>query len=59
MIAKPEKGQMVESMLINMARSGQIRGKLGETQLIGLLEQVSEKTKQTTKVKVRNTGALI
>jgi len=52
MIAKPEKAQMIEGILINMARSGQLREKLGETQLIGLLEQVSEKTKQSTKVKV-------
>lgn len=53
MIAKPEKAQRIEAILINMARSGQIREKLGESQLIGLLEQVSEKTKQSTKVKVR------
>jgi len=52
MVAKPEKGRLVESMLINMARSGQIREKLTETQLIGLLEQVSEKLKPSTKVKV-------
>jgi len=51
MIAKPDKGKMIEGILINMARSGQLREKLGEAQLIGLLEQVSEKTKQTTKVK--------
>jgi len=51
MIAKPEKAQMIEGILINMARSGQLREKLGESQLIGLLEQVSEKTKQSTKVK--------
>jgi programmed cell death protein 5 len=53
-LAKPEKAQMVESMLINMARSGQIREKIGEQQLKGLLEQVSERTKTTTKVKVRS-----
>jgi len=43
MVAKPEKGQMVENMLINMARSGQLRGKLGETELIGLLEQINQR----------------
>jgi len=53
MIAKPEKGQAVENLLVNMARSGQLRQKLGETELIGLLEQVSQRSQQkTTSVKV-------
>lgn len=52
MLAKPEKGQMVENMLINMARMGQVRGKLGEKDLVGLLEQINEKISKTTKVKV-------
>jgi len=51
MLAKPEKAQMVENMLINMARSGQLRGKLGEDEFKGLLEQVSEKMQKTTTVK--------
>jgi len=51
MLAKPEKGQMIENMLINMARNGQLRGKIGETELISLLEQISEKVSKTTKVK--------
>jgi len=51
MVAKPEKAQMVENMLINMARMGQLRGKLGEEEFKGLLEQVNEKTQKTTKVK--------
>jgi len=42
MVAKPEKGQMVENLLMNMARSGQLMGKLGEEDLKGLLEKVSE-----------------
>lgn len=50
-IAKPEKAAMVENLLVNMARRGQIGGQLGEAELKGLLEQVSEQTKQETTVK--------
>ncbi|KAH3771761.1 programmed cell death protein 5-like [Dreissena polymorpha] len=50
-VAKPDKAKMVESMLIQMAQSGQIQGKLNETQLKGLLERVSERTQKTTTVK--------
>ena len=45
MLGKPEKGRMVENMLLQMAQSGQLRAKLGEEELIGLLERVgSQKT---------------
>lgn len=50
-VAKPEKAKMVESMLIQMAQTGQIQGKLNETQLKGLLEKVNERTQKTTTVK--------
>lgn len=55
MIGKPEKGQMVENMLLRMAQSGQIVNKLGEDELIGLLEQVNnqmqgQERKTTVKV---------
>lgn len=50
-VAKPEKAAMVENLLVNMARRGQIGGQLGEAELKGLLEQVSEQTKQETTVK--------
>ncbi|XP_052816792.1 programmed cell death protein 5-like [Mya arenaria] len=50
-VAKPEKAKMIEGMLIQMARSGQIQGKIDETQLKGLLAQVNERTKKTTTVK--------
>ncbi|XP_041454539.1 programmed cell death protein 5-like [Lytechinus variegatus] len=50
-LVKPEKAKMVENMLINMARSGQVGGKINEEQLKGLLEQVSEKTGRSGKVK--------
>uniref|UniRef100_V5IB04 Programmed cell death protein n=1 Tax=Anoplophora glabripennis TaxID=217634 RepID=V5IB04_ANOGL len=51
MLGKPEKGQMVENMLLRMAQTGQICTKIGEKQLIGLLENVSSQTKSKTSVK--------
>jgi len=50
-IAKPEKAKMVENMLMNMMRVGQVHGKLGEEDLISLLEKVSEHTKKKTTIK--------
>jgi programmed cell death protein 5 len=52
MIGKPEKGQLVENMLLNMAHTGQIMGKLGESELINILEKVSEQMQHNTTVKV-------
>ncbi|XP_064611229.1 programmed cell death protein 5-like [Liolophura sinensis] len=50
-LAKPEKAQAVENMLVQMARMGQIQEKLNEDQLKGLLGQISEKTQKKTTVK--------
>lgn len=50
-IAKPEKAAMVENMLVQMAQRGQLGGQLGEDELRGLLEKVSEQFKQETTVK--------
>jgi len=50
-LAKPEKGRMVEDILLQNARRGAFgAGKVTEEQLIGLLEQVSKATEKTTKV---------
>nr|CAD7589613.1 unnamed protein product [Timema genevievae] len=54
MIGKPEKGQVVENMLIQMARSGQLMEKLDEQQLISILEKVSKQMQKTSTVKWRN-----
>lgn len=51
MLGKPEKGKMVEGMLIRMAQSGQIINRIGEKDLIGLLENVSSQTQSKTTVK--------
>ncbi|CAK5083078.1 unnamed protein product [Meloidogyne enterolobii] len=49
-VAKPEKSQAVENMIVNMARMGQIRGKMTDEDLKKLLDQISVKTSKTTKV---------
>ncbi|XP_034249330.1 programmed cell death protein 5 [Thrips palmi] len=49
MLGKPEKGRMVESMLVQMARSGQLRSKLGEEELISLLERVGSQKSAAVK----------
>ncbi|CAJ0574037.1 unnamed protein product, partial [Mesorhabditis spiculigera] len=49
--AKPEKAKMVEQTIINMARRGQLAGKMSDDALKSLLEKVSEQTSRTTTVK--------
>ena len=52
MLCKPEKGKMVESMLVRMAQMGQIGKKIGESDLITLLENMNSqmsKNKPTVK----------
>ncbi|KAJ3662372.1 hypothetical protein Zmor_006726 [Zophobas morio] len=51
MLGKPEKGKLVENMLIRMAQTGQICTKIGETELINLLENVSAQTQKKSSVK--------
>ncbi|XP_040568938.1 programmed cell death protein 5 [Lepeophtheirus salmonis] len=46
-LAKPEKGQRIESAIIQMARTGKIAGKLSENDLIGLLQRFSGSTVET------------
>ncbi|XP_022091948.1 programmed cell death protein 5-like [Acanthaster planci] len=49
-LVKPEKAKMVEMMLIQMAQTGQLPGRIGEDQLKGLLEKVSMQTQRKTKI---------
>jgi programmed cell death protein 5 len=49
--AKPERAAQVESMLINMARSGRIGSKMNDEQFRGLLDQISGQTQKKTTVK--------
>jgi programmed cell death protein 5 len=48
-MVKPEKAQSVEKILIRMAQTGQIQGKLGENELVKLLEQLNQPKKTTIK----------
>ncbi|XP_012228962.1 programmed cell death protein 5 [Linepithema humile] len=50
-LGKPEKGKMIEEMLVSMAQRQQLPGKLGEKELISLLENVNQQTQKKTTVK--------
>ncbi len=51
-IVKPQKARAVEDLLMRMARTGQLREKVGEGQLIELLEQMASQNSVETTVKV-------
>uniref|UniRef100_A0A1I8A8V2 Programmed cell death protein 5 n=1 Tax=Steinernema glaseri TaxID=37863 RepID=A0A1I8A8V2_9BILA len=57
--AKPEKARMVENMIVQMARRGQIAGKMSDAALRQLLDRVSEQTQRTTTVKFDRRRAAI
>ncbi|KAG5443683.1 hypothetical protein CRM22_005435 [Opisthorchis felineus] len=58
-ITKPEKAQMVENMLINMAQTGRIGSKLSEDQLKQILTQMSSGVSKSTTVKFDRRRAAI
>ncbi|KAJ1023197.1 hypothetical protein NDA16_003350 [Ustilago loliicola] len=41
-LVKPQKARQITDLLIRMAQSGQIRGRITQDQLIGLLDQVDQ-----------------
>lgn len=52
-LVSPERSQQIEAVLLRMAQTGQLRGKVTESQLIDLLEQMEDaqsktNTKKTT-----------
>jgi len=49
-IVKADKARAVEDLLIRMVQTGQIRGKVSESQLIGLLEQINQQQRPETKI---------
>uniref|UniRef100_A0A674PN62 Programmed cell death protein 5 n=1 Tax=Takifugu rubripes TaxID=31033 RepID=A0A674PN62_TAKRU len=51
-LVKPEKAKAVENYLIQMARLGQLGGKISESGLIEILEKVSQQTEKKMTVKV-------
>jgi len=42
-LVSPERSRQVEAILLRMAQSGQLKGRVTESQLIDLLEQVSSR----------------
>lgn len=40
-LVKPERARAIEQLLMRMAQSGQLRGRVSEEQLIDVLDQVS------------------
>ncbi|KAG6911444.1 hypothetical protein DXG01_014518 [Tephrocybe rancida] len=49
-LVSPERSKQIEGILLRMAQSGQLRGRVSENQLIELLEQMEEaQGKGTTK----------
>ena len=49
---KPEKAEMITSMLLQMARQGRLPGQVNEAMLKDLLAQVSESVDQKSTIKV-------
>lgn len=52
-MVKPERGRALEDLLINAARSGQLRGsaptgQVTEQDLVGLLEKIEQSESKTT-----------
>ncbi|PCH38441.1 DNA-binding TFAR19-related protein [Wolfiporia cocos MD-104 SS10] len=41
-LVSPQRSQQIEGILLRMAQTGQLRGRVSEDQLIGLLEQAEE-----------------
>lgn len=41
-LSKPEKGKMLEEMIVRMAQGGQFRGQISEKELIGILESINQ-----------------
>lgn len=56
---KPEKSQAIENHIIQMARTGQIRGKMTDDDLRRLLDQIAGQGAKTTKVKYDRRRAAI
>ncbi|XP_065562370.1 programmed cell death protein 5-like [Artemia franciscana] len=60
-VAKPEKASQIENMLIQMAQTGRIRGRLNDKELLGLLEQVGamQQSKPSVTVKFDRRRAML
>ncbi len=52
-VVKPEKARGVEELLINMARSGRLPGRVNEDRLVELLGQIQNQTQPKMTITVR------
>jgi len=50
-LVSPERSRQVEAILLRMAQSGQLKGRVTEAQLIDLLEQADEAHSKTAPAK--------
>ncbi|KAA1471361.1 DNA-binding TFAR19-related protein [Dentipellis sp. KUC8613] len=48
-LVSPDRSRQIESILLRMAQTGQLRGRVSEAQLIELLEQAEEAQSKTAK----------
>ena len=46
-MVKADKARAVEDLLIRMVQAGQLRGKVSESQLIEILEQINQQKPKT------------
>ncbi|KAG2348411.1 DNA-binding TFAR19-related protein [Suillus weaverae] len=52
-LVSPERSRQVETIIMRMAQSGQLRGRVSEQQLIDLLDQMEDaRSKTTTKTTI-------
>ena len=50
---KPEKAEKLEMIIIQNAQSGRFQGKVTESQLIDLMNQLSEMEEKDTKIEIK------
>lgn len=47
-LVRPERERSLQELLVRMARSGQLRGRVTDDQLLGLLDQVAQAEQSST-----------
>ena len=45
-LVKPQKAQMLSNRILQLAKAGQLNGKMDEAQLIGMLESLNDAVEQ-------------
>lgn len=52
-LVKPDKARNVENMILAAAQRGALQSKVTEDQLVGMLEQISEREAKATKITIQ------